>query len=365
MRNRKMKHKVIATVMAIGMALTSLTGCTNGLSQGKLTKDGGFSKKEAASTKVMVIGDQDIYMNEMLFYASQYLMMNKGTVDAVKNNPTQFSEGTISLIRTTKILYDVTTHNDVALTEDEKSKIDASIGNYKTSMSEAFLKKYGITDDVIERAFMEQAYVSKFESQIKNDMGENAKADILEKCKDYNFVIFDYLLFPTVEINENDEPATTSDGGYATLSDAQKEDVKEQAQNFIEELRNGGDCEALQESYGIKNYSQEMSGYVGSYKDILNDALEDLKAGECSEILETTLGYLVLYVKSDHDEKLKENYAYALAADVLNEQFEKLEQQWLSSVEVDPEKDMEGTVWADYDLVDMATDLENAGLIVR
>ena len=57
-------------------------------------------------------------------------------------------------------------------------------------------------------------FLSKFENDIKNDMGKTAQSDIEEKVKDYNFTIFDYILFPTVETTSEDVPATNTDGSY-------------------------------------------------------------------------------------------------------------------------------------------------------
>lgn len=88
-----------------------------------------------------------------------------------------------------------------------------------------------------------------------------------------------------------------------------------------------------------------------------------MKAGDCSGVLEEKLGYAVIHMKSDHDEELLKNYAYAVASDTVDDQFDKLEEQWLSTIEVDTEKDMEGTVWADYDLSGLAQSLADGGLL--
>ena len=103
--------------------------------------------------------------------------------------------------------------------------------------------------------------------------------------------------------------------------------------------------------------------YVGSFTDSVDKAIENLKAGEVLRCVGRELGYAVIHMKSDHDEELLKNYAYAVASDTVDSQFEKLETQWLSSIEVDPEKDMEGTVWADYDLSGLAQSLADGGLL--
>lgn len=360
-----LKKQVVASVLALSMAVASLTGCSNGLSSSKKESSnvGTMTQEEASTTKVMVIGDYDIYMDELLVYAIQALVTEGGTEAAVKANPDTYKEKTLSLIRTTKILYDVTQHNDVTLDDSDMETTNNTIDNFLGSMPDGLLEKYGISEDVVRKVFTEQTYVSKFENDIKNDMGKTVQSDVEEKVKDYNFTIFDYILFPTVETTEDDVPATNTDGSYKYVSDDAKEKAKENAEALLEELKAGGDAASLAEKYGVSNYYFERTGYVGSFTDSVNKAVENLKAGDCSGVLEEELGYAVIHMQTDHDEDLLKNYAYAVASDTVDSQFEKLETQWLSSIEVDPEKDMEGTVWADYDLSGLAQSLADGGLL--
>ena len=362
---KQFRKKIIAAALAMSVAASMLTGCSNGLSSSKKADSsaGTMTQKEASTTKAMVIGDYDIYMDELLVYAIQALVTEGGTEAAVKANPDTYKEKTLSLIRTTKILYDVTQHNDVTLDDSDMETTNNTIDNFLGSMPDGLLEKYGISEDVVRKVFTEQTYVSKFENDIKNDMGKTVQSDVEEKVKDYNFTIFDYILFPTVETTEDDVPATNTDGSYKYVSDDAKEKAKENAEALLEELKAGGDAASLAEKYGVSNYYFERTGYVGSFTDSVNKAVENLKAGECSGVLEEELGYAVIHMQTDHDEDLLKNYAYAVASDTVDSQFEKLETQWLSSIEVDPEKDMEGTVWADYDLSGLAKALADAGLI--
>ena len=362
---KQFRKKIIAAALAMSVAASMLTGCSNGLSSSKKADSsaGTMTQKEASTTKAMVIGDYDIYMDELLVYAIQALVTEGGTEAAVKANPDTYKEKTLSLIRTTKILYDVTQHNDVTLDDSDMETTNNTIDNFLGSMPDGLLEKYGISEDVVRKVFTEQTYVSKFENDIKNDMGKTVQSDVEEKVKDYNFTIFDYILFPTVETTEDDVPATNTDGSYKYVSDDAKEKAKENAEALLEELKAGGDAASLAEKYGVSNYYFERTGYVGSFTDSVNKAVENLKAGDCSGVLEEELGYAVIHMQTDHDEDLLKNYAYAVASDTVDSQFEKLETQWLSSIEVDPEKDMEGTVWADYDLSGLAKALADAGLI--
>lgn len=360
-----LKKQVVASVLALSMAAASLTGCSNGLSSSKKESSnvGTMTQEEASTTKVMVIGDYDIYMDELLVYAIQAMVTNNGTLASVKANPDTYKEQTLSLIRTTKILYDVTQHNDVTLDDSDMETTNNTINNFLKSVPDGLLEKYGISEDVVRKVFTEQTYVSKFENDIKNDMGKTIQDDVEEKVKDYNFMVFDYILFPTVETTEDDTPATNTDGSYKYVDDAAKQKAKENAEALLKELEAGGDAETLATKYGVSNYYFERTGYVGSFTDSINKAVENMKAGDCSGVLEEKLGYAVIHMKSDHDEELLKNYAYAVASDTVDSQFEKLETQWLSSIEVDPEKDMEGTVWADYDLSGLAQSLADGGLL--
>ena len=360
-----LKKQVVASVLALSMAAASLTGCSNGLSSSKKESSnvGTMTQEEASTTKVMVIGDYDIYMDELLVYAIQAMVTNNGTLASVKANPDTYKEQTLSLIRTTKILYDVTQHNDVTLDDSDMETTNNTINNFLKSMPDGLLEKYGISEDVVRKVFTEQTYVSKFENDIKNDMGKTIQDDVEEKVKDYNFMVFDYILFPTVETTEDDTPATNTDGSYKYVDDAAKQKAKENAEALLKELEAGGDAETLATKYGVSNYYFERTGYVGSFTDSINKAVENMKAGDCSGVLEEKLGYAVIRMKSDHDEELLKNYAYAVASDTVDDQFDKLEEQWLSTIEVDTEKDMEGTVWADYDLSGLAQSLADGGLL--
>ena len=360
-----LKKQVVASVLALSMAAASLTGCSNGLSSSKKESSnvGTMTQEEASTTKVMVIGDYDIYMDELLVYAIQAMVTNNGTLSSVKANPDTYKEQTLSLIRTTKILYDVTQHNDVTLDDSDMETTNNTINNFLKSMPDGLLEKYGISEDVVRKVFTEQTYVSKFENDIKNDMGKTIQDDVEEKVKDYNFMVFDYILFPTVETTEDDTPATNTDGSYKYVDDAAKQKAKENAEALLKELEAGGDAETLATKYGVSNYYFERTGYVGSFTDSINKAVENMKAGDCSGVLEEKLGYAVIHMKSDHDEELLKNYAYAVASDTVDDQFDKLEEQWLSTIEVDTEKDMEGTVWADYDLSGLAQSLADGGLL--
>ena len=171
------------------------------------------------------------------------------------------------------------------------------------------------------------------------------------------------MVFPTVEVDENNKPKQDDSGNYIEVSDADKKQQYENAQKALEELRAGADPEETAEKYGVKDYCTETQGYVGAYADDMNDVMDEIKAGECTDILEQSNGYAIIYVRTDHDQTLMENYVYTVANDYLDSQFEEVKTNWLKTIPVDTENDIQGDAWEKFDLVEMAQDLTDAGLV--
>ena len=76
--------KKFATLIMVGtLALSSLTGCgkDNTTEEGKvvLSSEGGYTVEEAASTKVMKVGEYDVYLNEAMVYTLQEMYMQGAT----------------------------------------------------------------------------------------------------------------------------------------------------------------------------------------------------------------------------------------------------------------------------------------------
>ena len=107
-----------------------------------------------------------------------------------------------------------------------------------------------------------------------------------------------------------------------------------------------------------------MNGYVGAYSEEMNEALDKLQAGECTEIIDSDLGYVIIAVLSDHDSDLQESYVYSVANDYLNDQYESLRNDWLASIPVDVENDMEGDAWEKYSMKDLSQILNDAGIVM-
>ena len=358
---RKIKG-ILTYAMAFVLTATLLFGCSGKKKNDKSTVV--YSKDEASSTKAMVIGDYDVYLDELMVYAIQEITLYDVTPDMVDKDEKTYKDQTLSLARETKILYDVALHNNVELNDDDIAARDKLIENFKAAVPDEVFEKYGVTDEAIEKVFTERTYVEKFENDIKNQMGQDISNDLTEAYKDYNFQKLYYMVFPTVETDADGNPATDTDGGYKEVSDDKKNEAKENAKKASEEINSGKDYNEVAKEYGIEKYCSEMNGYVGAYSDEMNEALEKISAGGCTDVIESELGYVIIAVTADHDEDLKTSYIYSVANDYLDDQYQSLRTDWLASIPVDTVNDMEGDVWANFKMKDLSQMLYDAGLII-
>ena len=354
-------NKVIVGALALAMTSTLLFGCS-AKKDDKKSKPV-YTKEEASSTKAMVIGDYDVYMDELMIYAIQEITLYGVTPEMLEKGEDTYKQQALALARETKILYDVALHNNVELSDDDIAARDKLIENFKKAVPAEVFEKYGISDEIIEKVFTERTYVEKFENDIKNSMGQDITDDLTKAYKDYNFQNLYYMVFPTIEVDADGNPATNEDGTYKQASDEKKKEAEENAKKAAEEINSGKDCKEVAESYGITAYSSEMNGYVGAYSDEMNEALGNISAGQCTDIIDSELGYVIIAVMDDHNEELKENYIYSVANDVLKDQYDSLRNDWLASIPVDVEKDMQGDAWEKFVMKDMSQMLSDAGIV--
>ncbi len=347
--------RIIAGALMLTMACGSLAGCGNKKEESPAEAFDGV----ASETKAMVIGEYDVYLDELLVYAFQNLYLRGETVDGYSDQiDDAVKEEVLSSIRECKILYDVALYNEYSLDDADMVTVDQTSSNFINTFGEELLEEYGVSAEVVKQVFAEQALVAKFETEIKNDMGQTITDDLMEDYKDFSFHSIYYMVFPTVAQDENGEPIVDENGAYTELTASEKDVAKANAEAAIEEMRGGADYLEIAEKYGITNSCTQSQGYIGAYSDDINTALTDLKTDECTDIIDSSLGYVVIYMISADDQTIKENYVYYLAGDYTEGEYETLRLNWLNTIEIHPDGDMEGTVWADYPLVNIVDEIE-------
>lgn len=346
--------RLLVIALSVTLALGTLTGCK---------EKQAYTQEEVSTTEVVKIGDYTIYLDEMIVYSIQDFYLQGGDSETFDEVSDAYRKLTIlSTLRENKIIYDVSQNNGLVLDEKDMEFVEQSISNFKSKIGQEFLDKYGISDELLERLFYEQACVTKFENDMKNDLGKTIQDDLTEQYADTKFITFYYMTFPTVQVVDG-EPSTDASGNYVYLSDAEKEQIKKDAEEAVERIKNGEDYKVVAEEYGIASYCQETNGYTGAYSDEMNAVIDSMGNGDVSDPIESTLGYNVIVMINSDDQNLKESYIYSVASEGVESEFEKLRQMWLGTIEIDAEGDKIGTTWDDFDLKGLLIDMEEAGLV--
>jgi len=357
MKSNKLFRKICVVALATTLGLTSLTGCK------KETESKSYTVEEVSTTEVLKIGDYTIYLDELIVYIIQDFYLQGGdsaSFDEVSNDYRKMT--ILSTLRENKILYDVSQKNGVTLDDKDMTTVDTTVNNFKTIVGQELLDKYGISDELINRLFCEQACVAKFENDIRNDMGKTIETDLYKAYENTEFYRIYYMTFPTVEV-ENGNPKKDESGNYVYVSDDEKKKVEEQAIEAIERMRAGEDYIAIAEEYGIGAYCSEVNAYSGSYSEEMNELIESMKDNDVSDPIPSNLGYNVIYMIKANDTELKDSYVSAMTQDGLEQEYEKLRNNWLASIEIDMTGDMIGTVWDDFDLKPILVDMEKHGIL--
>jgi hypothetical protein len=351
MKKKKVWKRVIAAGCVLAMTAGLLTGC------------GSNQKSTADRGEVLVLSGHEISESELMVYSLLELLNGEQYYSDVAADEASFKEATIEYARETKVLYDVALQEGIEFSDSDVETRDQLMQSFISYFPDEVFETYGITEDVIEQVFIEKSYVEKLDNDKRNEMGQALTDEYEAQYQDYNFQTLYYIVFPAVEADENNEPVVDDDGNYVTLSDEEKETVKANAEAAAEAINQGQDAEEVAEQYGVSDYCSEQSGYVGAYSDEMNEILSNMTAGQCSPVYESSMSYYMIAVLTDHDSDLLLDYAYNLALNDVDDQYAAQRQAWMDAVATDTDADLTEGFWADFSLLDMATDLNQRGLM--
>lgn len=369
---RKSHEKLHGRLFKVSFKRAVCIGCVAALSMGTLTgcgskTDGGTSgstaTKSDAATQTMSVEGYEIAEDELMVYTLLKLLAGEYAYADLAADPETYKTDALQYAVETKILYDVAVSEGIEFSDSDIETREKLAKSFISYFPDEVFETYGITEDTVQRVFVETTMVEKLDNDKRNELGQELTDEYSENLKDYNFQNLYYMIFPTVEADENNEPVVDDDGNYISLSDEECAEVKENAETVAKAINDGGDAEALAEEYGVDVYSSETSGYVGAYSDELNEVLGSLSAGQCTEVYESSTGYCLIAVLTDHDSDLLTSYAYTMASNVVDDKYENMRNEWLVNMATPTDADLVGTFWLDFSILDMATDLYQRGLM--
>lgn len=312
-----------------------LTACdTNNSNQGQAAAGG----KSPEETLVLKVGESEVYLDEVNFYALSFMARMGITEDTnldeafsqdIENLDAALKAQFLISLRQAHILYQKAEENGITLNEDENSEVVKQVNDYIASNDAEKLNKFGIDEELLTRVFTMSQVIQKYEQSIVANM----EVEGVSYGAFYNFV------FLTIETDEDGNAVTNDDGSYVYLSDSEQKHQKELAEEVRERLLAGDDPEALIEEYELADTSGLIHGTTESLQDTFG--LED---GETSEIEENDFGYVVVQIQVledvEYSEQVKAYNASTQAQDYLKEK----EQAMLDAFPISDD-DVEAGVW--------------------
>lgn len=358
--------KKIVSGMLITTMLLACVGCSShGIPNNKETIRN-TPIEEVKNTDVIKIGESTIKLDYMYLYVIQFLytytMENGGSV---ADNMETYKDQIISQLRTDEIHYQYAKNKGIELTEEEKAEMDEVVDRYYETFSKEFLESYGISRETVVDLFYKQRYITKLNDQATSELIEEYKVEAEEQLKGAEFYQLYYLLFPTVEYDGNGAPMVDEEGNTIAVTANKKKEQLSLAEEAKGKLEDGADPVELAAEYGVTEYSDEIRSYKGAYTGAIEDLIADLKNGDVSEVYEDSLGYMVVKMMNTNDTEYRDYYIESICTNRASTGLQQKQQEWLTTVEVNTEKDMIGTVWEYLDITKIYDDMDDRGYIVE
>lgn len=356
------KVSVLACVGVLSVGL--LAGC------GK--KDNNSSDNKSTSSDARTEGGElniaGYEVNEEVFntYALLTLLAGSISYSSVQLDPISYKNDIVNNYIKDQLLYEQFLEEGREFTSEDEDMVGQLIDTFKSYVGQDVLDMYGISDETLKDVFLIQAYADKYENDRKNEIGAELTENYKEALKDYNFQSSYYIMIPTIESDENGDPAVGSDGKYIEMSDDKKAEAKETIEAVKTEIESGAKASDVVAKYGLENYSQEQYGYVGMYNDEMNEVMGSLEVGKCTDIFDSEMGYYMVALLTTNDKELLESFAVTSAKHELDTEFNKSILPLYDKLEIATESDVikgDTTIWDEFDIVAMAKELDDRGIL--
>lgn len=337
-----MKKKLFSIIMiAVLCATTLLAGC--GKEEEKSTQ-AASNGKDPADVLVLKVGDDEVYLNEVNYYALAFLS-SMGVADGTDLS-TYFSEQYPTMdeaykaqllmqIRQSKILYLKAVEEGITLSEDEVAEVDTEADKFMENYDKDKQEKFGLDKELLTHVFTQIYMIRKLESQL---------ASGVEQSETVSYGTIEKLVFLRVKIDESGNAVTDADGNYEYLSEEEQAEKKAQAEEALTKLKNGESADDLIAEYDLA----ATSGTTHAATDSLKESY-GLSDGEVSDVIESDYGYTIIKVVALEDQDYTDSVNSYYQNSATQEAVKNQEQEWFDAFEISDD-DVETDVWKAFSL---------------
>ena len=292
----------------------------------------------AASTVLMTFEDIDITLEDYYLFMVQYLY-NFEIDPATLASPEAVSNANNSILNEIKL---ETVEYKLALVEEvtpdpvDISDADVKAQSFYDYFGQEFFDSFGISREKVNELFERQVYIEALRQKTLTDLADDYEAEYIDKYGEMKFFQIYYVLFPSIEYDDDNQPVTTSDGAYVSCNEAKlqeqnklAEELREKALENVENGETDGNLEELAIEYGVDFVSGTERGYVGAYSKELNELLESMENGDISEVVETEAGYMVVRMDNTDDTEFKDYSIRYMAEQSASSLYTTVQDNWI------------------------------------
>lgn len=305
-----MKAKKIIALLLAGVLMTSmLTGCA--VNKGATVASMKNQKVTMGIANFMcryqqAVGD-DAYRN---MYGEGVWTMDMGTGSTMQDFvKTQVMEQLHEY-------YTLQAHMDeykVSLSDDEKQKIKDTATAFISANSRSALKEMGATQEIVEEMLTLATIQSKMQEVIY------AKADTKVTDEEANM-----RAYTMVKLSK--EGKYDDEGNYVEFTEDQQVDIRVNATTILDSVENGTELETAATNLGYEATTGTYDADDTALEEDVKKALDGLKKGAVSELIETDTAYYLVRLDEETDKEAtkqnKEDIAKERQTDLYNETLE-------------------------------------------
>ena len=306
-----MRVKKITAMLLAGVLMTStLTGCG-------VNKDATVATMKEQNVKMGLVNFMCRYQQAKSddSYRS-YFGENVWSQDLMGNGTTMADSLKENVLEQIHEYYTAQAHMDeygVSLSDDEKKKISETATAFINANTRSALKEMGATQAVVE----EMLTLATIQDKVKDAI--YAKADTNVSDEEANM-----RAYTMVEMSK--EGKYDENNNYVEYTEEEQADVKENATNVFDSVKNGTDLEEAASGLGFSSKKGTYDADDDSLEEDVKSALDGLKKGETSGLIETDTAYYIVRLDEEKDkeatEKNKETIVEERKSDLYNETLE-------------------------------------------
>ncbi|MGN0437345.1 MAG: peptidylprolyl isomerase [Lachnospiraceae bacterium] len=303
------------------------------------------------------VGNQNVYLDEVNLYCLENVAQLGITVEQLDTvvaedgtaAPDYYKQEIFDLILDNKVTYMKAIDEGITLTKQEKESINSDAVAYIGSLNGSVTKQFGITMDTVKRSYEERYIVKKYGDKLFSEI----------TVEEQRYATLYLLLFPKVQIDENGNYVTDTDGETPILlSEDEIKKAKEDADAALIELKNGADIAEVAKKYGVDLVSGQESNLVGSFSDPFEPYAQTLKNGELSPVLDIKSCYAIVQMMSENNEEIAQQITNYYLEDTKQEKMKESLATWYQEYEIEKDDVITGSAWDKLSLYDFSQYVE-------